>query len=92
MFIIRNLGSTALLVTGSAWTGRVPVLADNGITIPGLLWAAVLVLCLLAVTSFCVAIWGLFTRRSWWEAVALASAALGLLAVLITWIATPLGW
>ena len=38
-------------------------------------------MCLITIAGFCVATWGLFARHSWWEVVALGSAAVGVLAL-----------
>ena len=66
--------------------------ADAGVRQPGgsttgVLWAVARVLCLLTVAAFSVATWGLFTRGAWWEAVALGSAAVGLVALVPYWVA-----
>jgi hypothetical protein len=87
MFSIRNLGGVALLLAGSTWLWLTPEFAARGVSTSGALWPVTRVLCLLTVAAFSVATWGLFTRHAWWEAVALASAALGLMALVPYWVA-----
>src|SRR3954447_7464937 len=82
MFTIRNLGGVALLLMGSTWLWLTPAFAGRGVSTSGLMWAVTRALCLLAIAGFCVATWGLFARHSWWETVALGSAAVGVLALL----------
>jgi hypothetical protein len=81
MFTIRNLGGVALLLMGSTWLWLTPAFAGRGVSTSGLLWAVTRVLCLLTIAGFCVATWGLVARHSWWETVALGSAAVGALAL-----------
>ena len=87
MFTIRNLGGVALFLAGSTWLWLTPAFASRGVSTSGLLWATTRVLSLLTVASFCLATWGLFTRHHWWEAAALGSAVLGLIALVPYWIA-----
>jgi hypothetical protein len=81
MFTIRNVGGVALLLAGSTWMWLTPAFAGPEVTTSGMLWGLTGTLALLTVAGFAVATWGLFTRHSWWETAAVASAALGLLAV-----------
>jgi hypothetical protein len=91
MFTIRNLGGVALLLMGSTWLWLTPAFAGRGVSTSGLLWAVTRTLCLITIAGFCVATWGLFARHSWWEAVALGSAAVGALALLTFSIAASRG-
>ena len=96
MFTIRNLGGISLLLAGSTWLWLTPAFAGRGVSTTGALWAITRVLCLLTLAAFCVATWGLFTRHGWWEPVAIASAVLGLVALIPYWLAAhdggePLG-
>jgi hypothetical protein len=87
MFTIRRVGGVALLLAGSSWLWLTPAFASPGSSTSGVWWAITNVLCLLTTAGFCVATWALFTRRSWWEAFALRSAAVGLIAVVAYWVA-----
>ena len=81
MFTIRNLGGVALLAMGSTWLWLTPAFAGRGVSTSGVLWSVTRVLSLLTVAGFCFATWGLFARHSWWEAVAIGSAVLGIVAL-----------
>jgi hypothetical protein len=85
MFTLRTLGGIALLMAGSSWLWLTPTFATRDQDTSGILWNITMVLSLLTVLSFCVATWGLFARWNWWEYAALASAGLGLLALLPYW-------
>ena len=87
MFTIRNLGGVSLFLAGSTWLWLTPAFASRGVSTTGVLWALTRALCLLTVAAFCVATWGLFARGAWWEAVALGSAAVGLVALVPYWVA-----
>lgn len=87
MFTIRNIGGVALFLAGTTWLWLTPAFAGQGIPTSGLGWATTRALCLLTVLAFCVATYGLFTRHAWWEPVALASAALGLVTLIPYWFA-----
>jgi hypothetical protein len=91
MFTIRNLGGVALFCMGTTWLWLTPEFAGRGVSTSGVLWAVSRVLCLLTVGGFCVATWGLFAQHSWWEAVALGSASIGVLALLTFSIAAARG-
>lgn len=87
MFTIRNLGGIALLLAGSTWLWLTPEFASRGVSTSGVLWFVTRALSLLTALAFCLATWGLFTRHAWWEPVALASAVLGLVALIPYWAA-----
>jgi hypothetical protein len=87
MFTLRNLGGIALLLAGSTWLWLTPAFATPGVSTSGLMWATARVVSLLTAAAFCIATWGLFTRHSWWEAMALGSAVLGLTALVPYWFA-----
>lgn len=91
MFTIRNIGGIALLLAGTTWLWLTPAFASKGVTNTGVLWATTGILSLLTVAGFVVATWALFTRHSWWEPAALASAALGLIALIPYWVAATGG-
>jgi hypothetical protein len=82
MLTVRNLRGVALFLMGSTWLWLTPEFAGRDVATSGVMWSVTRVLCLLTVAGFCVATWGLFTHHSWWEAVALGSAAVGVLALL----------
>jgi hypothetical protein len=91
MFTIRNIGGIALLLAGTTWLWLTPAFASKGVTTTGVLWATTRILSLLTVVGFIVATWALFARHSWWEYAALASAALGLIALIPYWVAATGG-
>jgi hypothetical protein len=87
MFTIRNLGGISLFLAGTTWLWLTPAFAARGVSTSGAAWAITRVLSLLTIAVFCVATWGLFARHSWWEAVALGSAIIGLVTLIPYWIA-----
>lgn len=91
MFTLRNLGGLALFLMGTTWLWLTPAFAGRGVSTSGVLWTATGALSLITVAGFCVATWGLFARHSWWEAVALGSAAIGAVAMLTFSLAAPHG-
>ena len=91
VFTIRNLGGVALLLAGSTWLWLTPEFASRGVSTSGALWGVTRVLCLITIVGFCAATWGLFGRHAWWEPVALGSAALGLIALILYWFAAARG-
>ena len=76
---------------GTTWLWLTPEFAGRGVTTSGALWWVTRVLCLLTIGGFCVATWALFARHSWWEAVALGSAVVGVLAMVTFSIAASRG-
>ncbi len=91
MLTIRNLGGISLFLLGTTWLWLTPAFAGRGVSTSGFLWALARVLSFLTTAGFCVATWALFTRQPWWEAVALGSAVLGLVALLPYWVAAERG-
>jgi hypothetical protein len=91
MFTIRNIGGVALFLAGTTWLWLTPAFASKAVTTTGVLWATTRILSLLTVTGFVVATWALFTRHTWWEPAALASAVLGLIALIPYWAAATGG-
>jgi hypothetical protein len=87
MFTIRNMGGVSLFLFGTTFLWLTPTFATPGISAGGFLWALTQVLALVTLAGFTVATWGLFQRNSWWERVAVGSAALGLVALIPYWIA-----
>jgi hypothetical protein len=91
VFTIRNIGGVALLLAGSTWIWLTPAFAGRGVSTSGALWGITRVLSFVTIAGFLVATWGLFTRASWWETAALASAGLGLVALVPYWFAATGG-
>ena len=87
MFTIRNLGGVALFLFGTTYLWLTPMFASRGISTKGLWWSVTQVLALGTLLGFTIATWGLFRRSSWWDGVAIASAALGLMVLIPYWIA-----
>jgi hypothetical protein len=87
VFTIRNLGGVSLLVLGSTFLWLTPMFATEGLVTKGAAWTAANVLSWATLLGFTIATWGLFQRAGWWESAALASAALGVAAVIPYWVA-----
>jgi hypothetical protein len=87
MFTIRNLGGVALLSFGTAFAWITPEFVTSGLENTGALWSLVRVLALVTAVGFLLATWGLFQRKPWWETTAIASAMLGVVALVPYWVA-----
>ena len=87
MFTLRNMGGVALLLFGTTFLWLTPAFAGPGVSTTSIWWSITRVLALATLAGFTVATWGLFTRGPWWEAVAIASAVLGVLVLIPYWIA-----
>ena len=87
MFSIRNIGGVALFLFGTTYLWIMPMFASKGISAKGTLWSISNVLAILTLIGFSVATWGLFKRAEWWDTLAIASAVLGLVALIPFWIA-----
>jgi hypothetical protein len=87
MFTIRNIGGAALFLFGTTFLWLTPSFATAGISRSGVLWKVTAVLALVTVVGFTIATWGLFTKASWWEGIALVSAALGVFVLIPYWLA-----
>lgn len=86
-FTVRNLGGVALFLFGSTFAWTTPAFAGAGLDTSGIWWAVAQFLSLAAIVGFTVATWGLFRRSSWWAVASLASAVIGVLAMVPYWIA-----
>jgi hypothetical protein len=82
MFTIRNLGGVALFLFGTTFLWLTPSFASEGVSTTGLAWSLAQVLALVTLTGFTAASWGLFTKTGWWEYVALAACAAGLVTLI----------
>jgi hypothetical protein len=87
MFTVRNMGGVALFLFGTTFLWLTPAFAGQGVPTKGALWSVTQVLSLVTMAGFTVATWGLFTRSSWWEAVAVASAVVGAVVLVPYWVA-----
>ncbi len=91
MWTIRTMGGIALALAGSTWVWLTPAFAAREVDTSGALWAITRVLCLVTIAGFTVATVGLFARQSWWEWLAVGSAAVGLVALVPYWFAADGG-
>lgn len=82
MFTIRNLGGVALFLFGTTFLWLTPAFAPKGVSTTGIAWSITNVASLVTLAGFAVATWGLFTKAAWWEPVAIAFAAAGLVALI----------
>lgn len=87
MFTIRNIGGVALFLFATTFLWITPAFASKGVSTEGALWAGTRVLALTTMAGLIIATVGLFRRDTWWETVAVASAVVGLVAVLTFWFA-----
>ena len=87
MFTVRNVGGAALFLFGTTFLWLTPAFATRGIPTGGFLWALTRFLALATVAGFTLSTWGLFRQASWWEGLAVGSAALGVVVLVPYWIA-----
>ncbi len=82
MFEFKNWMAIGLFLFGSTflWMTR-DFLADRRVG-TGIVWSIVQVLVFVAIAGFAVAAWGVFKEASWWETSALASAIVGVVALI----------
>lgn len=91
MWTIRTLGAIALVMAGSTWLWLTPAFAGERVSTAGALWWISGLLSFVTIGGFCVATAGLVARQPWWEATALASAAVGLVVLVPYGIAAARG-
>ncbi|MCD9153673.1 hypothetical protein [Aeromicrobium duanguangcaii] len=91
MWTIRTMGAIALLLAGSTWLWTTPAFAGQKVATGGALWWLAGLLSLVTIVGFCVATVAVFARQPWWEAMTLASAAVGLIALVPYGIAAARG-
>ena len=87
MFTIRNTGGVALFLFGTTYLWLTPAFASPGVPTTGIAWSITQVLALVTLALFTAATWGLFTKASWWEPLAIVAAAVGFLALIPFWLA-----
>src|SRR5919106_1885600 len=81
MFSFKNWVAVGLFLFGSTFLWMTRDFLANPREGSGVLWSVIQVLVLAAVVGFTGAAWGVFKEASWWEPVAVASAVLGLAAL-----------
>jgi hypothetical protein len=81
MFSFKNWVALGLFLFGSTFLWMTRDFLANPREGTGALWSAVQVLVLVGIVGFTVAAWVLFKEASWWEPVAVASAIVGLAAL-----------
>jgi len=81
MFSIRNVGGVALFLFGTTFIWLTPAFAPKGFATTAAAWSVTNVASLITIVGFAVATYGLFTKAQWWEPVAVAFAAIGIVAL-----------
>src|SRR3954451_25163695 len=87
MFSVRKVGGISLFLFGTTFLWLTPMFAAADVDTSGVAWGAVGILATVTIVGFTVATLGLFRRASWWESLAAASAAIGLVTLVPYWIA-----
>jgi predicted permease len=81
MFSFKNCVALGLFLFGTTFLWMTRDFLANPREGTGALWSVVQVLVYVAIIGFAVAAWGVFTEKTWWEPVAIASAVVGLAAL-----------
>jgi hypothetical protein len=81
MFSFKNLVALGLFLFGSTFLWMTRDFLANPREGTGALWPIVQVLVMVTIVGFTLAAWVLFKEASWWEPVAIASAIVGLAAL-----------
>jgi hypothetical protein len=82
MLTFKNVVAVGLFVFGTTFLWMTRDFLANPRDGTGALWSIVQVLAFASIIGFTAAGWGVFKDSTWWEAVALASAVVGLGALL----------
>jgi hypothetical protein len=81
MFSFKNMVALGLFLFGSTFLWMTRDFLANPREGTGTLWSVVQVLVMMTIIGFTLAAWVLFKEASWWEPVAIASAIVGLAAL-----------
>jgi hypothetical protein len=81
MLTFKNLVAVGLFVFGTTFLWMTRDFLANPREGSGALWSVVQVLVFAAIIGFAAAAWAVFKEASWWEPVAIASAVVGLAAL-----------
>jgi hypothetical protein len=81
MFTFKNVMAIGLFLFGTTFMWMTASFAGRTRPPDGVVWTVENILALVAVIGFAAAGWGVFKELSWWEPVAVASAVVGLIAV-----------
>jgi hypothetical protein len=82
MWTLKNLVALGLFLFGSTFLWMTPAFAGQTSPPTGMAWTLVNVLALVAVAGFTVAAWAVFKQHAVWAPITLASAIVGLVAVI----------
>lgn len=80
-FSFKNLVALGLFVFGTTFLWMTKDFLANPREGTGAIWSMIQVLAFATIVGFAAAGWGVFKDASWWEPVALGSAAVGLAAL-----------
>jgi hypothetical protein len=81
MLTFKNVMAIGLFLFGTTFMWMTASFAGRTPPPDGAVWTVENILALVAVIGFAAAGWGEFKELSWWESVAVASAVVGLIAV-----------
>jgi hypothetical protein len=81
MLTFKNVVALGFLVFGSTFLWMTRAFLADSRSGTGSVWSVVQVLVLISMAGFALAAWVVFKEGTWWEPVALASAIVGLVAI-----------
>jgi hypothetical protein len=81
VFTFKNISAVAFFLFGTTFLWMTASFVAKSPPPSGALWTSVNVLAFAAMAAFTVTAWGVYKQTSWWETTAIASALVGLVAV-----------
>jgi hypothetical protein len=88
MLTFRNLAAVSMFLFGTTFMWLTPMFVAGEPKPKGLAWSLVFILSWIVMAGFTAGAWAIYKELSWWEPVAVLSALVGLITVIVYWLAT----
>lgn len=86
MFTFRNVFALALFLFGTTFLWLTAAFLGDKNEAKGTIWTVIQVGTVLVIIGFAAGAWGVFKETSWWEPIAIVSAIVGLIMLILYWI------